>query len=165
MKSPVVVARTNAALQNMPGVAISSFQFPELPGAGGGLPLQLVITTPNEFRSLFEVGRRCAGENQTNHQFVYTDLDLAFDSATMHIAINRDKAGAYGVTMQDIGATLSAMMGTVTSTVSLNGRSYEVIPQVERVSSVSILESLKHYYVKRQMAVRSAQNLVGRAEK
>ena len=146
-KAPVVVARTNAALQNMPGVAISSFQFPELPGAGGGLPLQLVITTPNEFRSLFEVASDALAKIKTNHQFVYTDLDLAFDSATMRIKINRDKAGAYGVTMQDIGATLSAMMGDGNvNRVSLNGRSYEVIPQVERQFRLNP-ESLKHYYV------------------
>ena len=146
-KAPLVVARTNAALQNMPGVAISSFQFPELPGAGGGLPLQLVITTPNEFRSLFEVASDALAKIKTNHQFVYTDLDLAFDSATMRIKINRDKAGAYGVTMQDIGATLSAMMGDGNvNRVSLNGRSYEVIPQVERQFRLNP-ESLKHYYV------------------
>jgi multidrug efflux pump len=146
-KAPKVVERTNAALQNMPGVAISSFQFPELPGAGGGLPLQLVITTPNEFRSLFEVASDALAKIKTNHQFVYTDLDLAFDSATMHIKINRDKAGAYGVTMQDIGATLSAMMGDGNvNRVSLNGRSYEVIPQVERQFRLNP-ESLKHYYV------------------
>ena len=54
-KAPVVMNRTNTALQDIPGMAFSSFQFPELPGAGGGLPLQLVITTPNDFRNLFEI--------------------------------------------------------------------------------------------------------------
>jgi multidrug efflux pump len=65
----------------------------------------------------------------------------------MHITINRDKAGAYGVTMQDIATTLSAMMGDGNvNRVSLNGRSYEVIPQVERQFRLNP-ESIKHYYV------------------
>ena len=103
--------RTNTALQDIPGMAFSSFQFPELPGAGGGLPLQLVITTPNDFLNLFEIANDAWSKIKTNHQFVYTDLDLSFDSATMHISIDRDKAGAYGVTMQDIAAALSTLMG------------------------------------------------------
>lgn len=146
-KAPVIVQRTNTALQNIPGVAISSFQFPELPGAGGGLPLQLVITTPNEFRNLFEVATEALAKVKTNRQFVYTELDLAFDSATMRIVINRDKAGAYGVTMQDIATTLNAMMGDGNiNRVSLNGRSYEVIPQVERQFRLNP-ESVRQYYV------------------
>ena len=44
-----VVNRTNGVMQSIPAVAVSSFQFPELPGAGGGLPLQFVITTRNNF--------------------------------------------------------------------------------------------------------------------
>jgi multidrug efflux pump len=146
-KAPVIVQRTNAAMQDIPGVAISSFQFPELPGAGGGLPLQLVITTPNEFRSLFEVASNALEKIKANRQFVYSELDLTFDSATMHIAIDRNKAGAYGVTMQDIATTLSTMMGDGNvNRVSLNGRSYEVIPQVERQFRLNP-ESIKHYYV------------------
>ncbi len=147
-KAPVVMNRTNAALQDIPGMAFSSFQFPELPGAGGGLPLQLVITTPNDFRNLFEIANDAWSKIKTNHQFVYTDLDLSFDSATMHISIDRDKAGAYGVTMQDIAAALSTLMGDGNvNRVSLNGRSYEVIPQVERQYRLNP-EAVNHYYVK-----------------
>lgn len=146
-KVPLVLNRTNLALQGLPGVEISSFQFPELPGAGGGLPIQLVITTPNEFRNLFEVATEALAKIKTNPMFVYTDLDLTYDSATMHISIDRNKAGAYGVTMQDIATVLSTMMGDGNvNRVSLNGRSYEVIPQVERKDRLNP-ESLNQYYV------------------
>ena len=44
-----VLTRTNASMQDLPAMTVSTFQFPELPGAGGGLPLQFVITTRNNF--------------------------------------------------------------------------------------------------------------------
>ena len=80
--------------------------------------------------------------------FVYSELDLNYDSATMKIKIDKDKAGAYGVTMQDIGTTLSTMMSDgYVNRIDLNGRSYEVIPQVERKWRLNP-ESMKNYYVK-----------------
>jgi multidrug efflux pump len=143
-----VMERTNADMQNIPEMTVSSFQFPELPGAGGGLPLQYVITTPNNFESLFQVADEMLKKVQANPKFIYSELDLAYDSATMRISVNRDKAGAYGITMQDIGVTLSTFMSDgYVNRIDLNGRSYEVIPQVERKYRLNP-ESLKRYYVR-----------------
>ena len=143
-----VLKRTNAAMQDIPEMTVSSFQFPELPGAGGGLPLQYVITTPNNFESLFQVAEGILQKVKANRQFVYTEMDLAYDSATMRITVDRDKAGAYGITMQDIGVTLSTMMSDgYVNRIDLNGRSYEVIPQVERKYRLNP-ESIKRYYVR-----------------
>ena len=113
-----VMKRTNAQMQDIPEMTVSSFQFPELPGAGGGLPLQYVITTPNNFESLFQVADEMLQKVKANPKFIYSELDLAYDSATMRISVNRDKAGAYGITMQDIGVTLSTFMSDAMSTVS-----------------------------------------------
>ncbi len=143
-----VLARTNAAMQDMPAVAVSAFQFPELPGAGSGLPLQFVITTPNNFASLFQVAMDVLAQVKAHKAFVYSELDLTFDSATMRIQVDRDKAGAYGITMQDIGLTLGTMMSDgYVNRIDLDGRSYEVIPQVERKYRLNP-ESLKRYYVR-----------------
>ncbi len=143
-----VMNRTNAGMQDIPEMSVSSFQFPELPGAGGGLPLQYVITTPNNFESLFQVASELMAKVKANRQFIYSDIDLAFDSATMRITVDRDKAGAYGITMQDIGLTLGTMMSDgYVNRIDLDGRSYEVIPQVERKYRLNP-ESIKRYYVR-----------------
>ncbi|MCG6461190.1 efflux RND transporter permease subunit, partial [Vibrio parahaemolyticus] len=102
--------RVGALVQGVPGMAVTAFEMPELPGAGSGLPIQFVITTPNNFESLFTVASDVLSEVASSPMFVYSDLDLKYDSATMKIKIDKDKAGAYGVTMQDIGITLSTMM-------------------------------------------------------
>ncbi|MEZ8094860.1 multidrug efflux RND transporter permease subunit [Photobacterium swingsii] len=143
-----VVKRVTGLVKDIPEMAVTAFQMPELPGAGSGLPIQFVITTPNHFESLFQVATDILGDVKANPMFVYSDLDLNYDSATMKINIDKDKAGAYGVTMQDIGITLSTMMADgYVNRIDLNGRSYEVIPQVERRYRLNP-EAIKGYYVR-----------------
>ncbi len=143
-----VLDRVANLVKDIPGMAITTFQFPELPGASSGLPIQFVITTPNSFESLFLVAGEILAAAQSNGQFVYSDLDLNYDSATMKIRIDKDKAGAYGITMQDIGITMGTMMADgYVNRIDLDGRSYEVIPQVERKYRLNP-ESIKGYYVR-----------------
>jgi multidrug efflux pump len=143
-----VTGRVGKLVQDVPGMAVTAFQMPELPGAGSGLPIQFVITTPNSFESLFQIATEVLTDVKGSPLFVYSDIDLNFDSATMKINIDKDKAGAYGVTMQDIGITLSTMMADgYVNRIDLNGRSYEVIPQVERKYRLNP-ESMNSYYVR-----------------
>ena len=129
-------------------VATTAFQMPELPGSSGGLPVQFVITTSNPFESLVSIASDVLAATQANPNFVYSELDLAFDSATMNITIDRDKAGAYGVTMQDIGITLGTLLSDgYLNRIDLDGRSYEVIAQVERKYRLSP-DKLGHFFVK-----------------
>lgn len=143
-----VAKRVGELVKDIPGMAVTAFQMPELPGAGSGLPIQFVITTPNSFESLFQIATEVLTSVSGSPLFVYSDLDLNFDSATMKINIDKDKAGAYGITMQDIGITLSTMMADgYVNRIDLSGRSYEVIPQVERKFRLNP-ESMNHYYVR-----------------
>ncbi|QDZ89350.1 multidrug efflux RND transporter permease subunit [Shewanella decolorationis] len=135
-------------VKHIPGMAITTFQMPELPGASSGLPIQFVITTSNSFASLFQIGTGVLEKVQKSPLFVYSEINLKFDSGTMKLHIKRDLAGTYGVTMQDIGITLATMMSDgYVNRINLDGRSYEVIPQVERKLRANP-ESLANYYVK-----------------
>jgi multidrug efflux pump len=141
-------ANLTGDFNNIASVATTAFQMPELPGSSGGLPVQFVITTSNPFESLVEIATDVLGATKANANFVYSELDLAFDSATMNISIDRDKAGAYGVTMQDIGITLGTLLSDgYLNRIDLEGRSYEVIAQVERKYRLSP-EMLGEFFVK-----------------
>ncbi|OIN29391.1 efflux RND transporter permease subunit, partial [Vibrio barjaei] len=89
-----VANRVGGLVADVPGMAVTAFQMPELPGAGSGLPIQFVITTPNSFESLFTIATDIWTDVQKNAQFVYSTLDLNYDSATMKINIDKDMAGA-----------------------------------------------------------------------
>ncbi|PQJ68270.1 multidrug efflux RND transporter permease subunit [Photobacterium angustum] len=135
-------------IKDIPQMSVAAFQMPSLPGAGGGFPVQFVITTPNNFKSLFQVASDMLTKVKDNPMFVFSDLNLKYDSADMKININKDKAGAYGVTMQSIGNTLSTMLaGGDINRVDILGRSYKVIPQVERKNRFNPSD-LNNYYVK-----------------
>jgi len=125
-KNPKQLAETlKPAFNSVAAMATTAFQMPELPGSSGGLPVQFVITTANPFESLVSIASDVLAATQANPNFVYSELDLAFDSATMNIKIDRDKAGAYGVTMQDIGITLGTLLSDgYLNRIDLDGRSY-----------------------------------------
>ena len=79
--------------------------------------------------------------------FLAVDSDLAFNTPKVKIDINRSKANELGVTMESIGSTLAVMVGgNYINRFDLQGRSYQVIPQVPRVDRLTP-ESLANYYV------------------
>ncbi|EOD78877.1 RND multidrug efflux transporter [Grimontia indica] len=129
-----VSANINAEAKKLPGINATAYQMPSLPGASGGLPIQFVITSPADFETLYAVGNKILEKAKASPLFVYTDVNLKYDSGLVQLKIDREAAGAYGVTMQAIGATLGTMMsGGYINRVNIDGRSYEVIPEVERV--------------------------------
>lgn len=134
-------------VKTIPGMAITTFEMPQLPGASSGLPIQFVITTSNPFESLFEIGMGVFEKVKKSPLFVFSQVDLKYDAGNMNIQVKKDIAGSYGITMQDIGKTLSTMMGDgYVNRINLEGRSYEVIPQVARKNRTGP-EALQGYYL------------------
>ncbi len=118
-----------------------------LPGADG-LPLQFVITTTTDYRSLNEVAQRLKEKAEQSGMFIYNDIDLKFEKPQTIVEIDRDKAAAYGVRMQDIASTLSTLTGgDYINLMNLYNRSYQVIPQVARIDRLDP-DKLGQFYVK-----------------
>src|ERR1700760_2441117 len=79
--------------------------------------------------------------------FIVSDSDLAFNQPTVNVKIDRSKASDLGINMANIGNTLSTLLGgNYVNRFNLEGRSYQVIPQVPRNIRLSP-ESLGGYYV------------------
>jgi multidrug efflux pump len=80
--------------------------------------------------------------------FIVSDSDLQFNNPVVRLKIDRSKASDLGLSMQDIGNTLALMVGeNYVNRFNLNGRSYEVIPQVPRADRLTP-DRLTQYYVK-----------------
>ncbi len=131
------------------GINAPVIELPSLPSPGaGGLPVEFVVNTINDYRSLAQVMETFRGEAYGSGLFAYIDIDLKFENPTVVVRVNRDKAGAYGVTMASIGTTLATMMGGGRiNRTSIDGRSYEVIPQVPRAERLTP-DSIRRFYVK-----------------
>ncbi|MCP3698445.1 MAG: MMPL family transporter [Aliivibrio sp.] len=140
----------NKEAKKLSGINAIAYQMPSLPGASGGLPIQFVITSSASFETLFSIGSNVLAKAKASPNFVYTDINLKYDSGLVKLSIDREAAGAYGVTMQAIGQALGSMMsGGYINRVNIDGRSYEVIPQVERIYR-SNPDMLSQYYVTAQ---------------
>jgi hydrophobe/amphiphile efflux-1 (HAE1) family protein len=140
-----VVARRE--LSKVVGLKTAAFSLPPLPGSGGGLPMQFVMSTTQDYRVLSQVMDRLEQEAKASGLFSYTDVDLRFQNPTVVLTVDRDKAGAYGISMADIGtAWLTMVSNAYVNRMSVQGRSYRVIPQAPRVERLTP-ESLTSYYV------------------
>ena len=136
-----------AQLSKIEGVNAFAFNLPPLPGGPGGLPIQMVINTTNGFQSVYEEMVKLKDAARKSGLFIVADSDLDFNQPVVRVKINRAKANDLGITMAQIGSTLSTLLGgNYTNRFNLEGRSYQVIPQVPRGLRLSP-ESLSNYYV------------------
>jgi multidrug efflux pump len=119
-----------------------------LPATIGGLPIQMVIYSPADYRSIYLQMEKIKAAARKSGMFIVVDSDLDFNQPVIHVKIDRSKANELGVTMQSIGDTLALLVGeNYVNRFNLGGRSYEVIPQVPRADRLN-QESLTRYYVK-----------------
>ncbi|MEI8393571.1 MAG: MexW/MexI family multidrug efflux RND transporter permease subunit [Rhodospirillaceae bacterium] len=130
------------------GMQVFAFNLPPLPGTSGGMPVQMVIYSPTDFRTVFTLMNEIKTRARKSGQFIVVDSDLDFNSPVVRVHINRAKANDLGITMQSIGMTLALLVGeNYVNRFDFAGRSYQVIPQVPRAERLTP-ESLSSYYVK-----------------
>ncbi|MBF0372898.1 MAG: multidrug efflux RND transporter permease subunit [Alphaproteobacteria bacterium] len=136
-----------ADLAAVTGINVFMVSPPALPGSTGGLPVQMVISAPSDYRTIWDAMERIKDAATKSGLFIVTDSDLRFDSPVVRLTVDRSKAADLGVSMQAIGDTLAVMVGgNYVNRFNLNGRSYEVIPQVPRDQRLTP-ESLTRYWV------------------
>jgi multidrug efflux pump len=137
-----------AKLNGIEGMRAFAFSLPPLPASIGGLPVQMVIYSTGDFVSIYNTMNKIKDAARKSGLFIVVDSDLDFNQPTIRIDVDRSKANELGVTMQSIGDTLALLVGeNYVNRFNLQGRSYEVIPQVPRVSRLN-QDALTQYYVK-----------------
>ncbi|WP_028079920.1 efflux RND transporter permease subunit [Solimonas soli] len=130
------------------GANIFAFLPPSLPGSDGGLPVQFVITTTQPFENLHQVSDAVMQKAQATGKFWVLDNSLKFDAPQTVVSVDRDKVALMGLSMQDVGQALGAMLGGgYVNYFSIAGRSYRVIPQVEQKHRLNV-DQLKDYYIR-----------------
>lgn len=143
----VVQPELQGKLGQIAGFQIAVFPRPSLPGSGGGLPVQFVITSDADYGKLDQVADSLIGPAMQSGKFVFLQKTVDFSRPRINILIDRDRAGDLGISMREIGISLSALLGSGNiNRFSLEGRSYKVIPQVARQFRLD-REMLNSYYI------------------
>ena len=143
-----VLPEMQGVLSQVAGFQIAVFPRPSIPGSSGGLPVQFVITSDRGFDELTDVANQLVGRGMGSGNFMFLKKSIEMDRPVMRVEIDRDRAGDLGITMADIGRNLSTMLGGgYVNRFSMEGRSYKVIPQVERRYRLDA-ELLSDYYIR-----------------
>jgi multidrug efflux pump len=137
----------SAELSKIAGVRVIPITPPALPGSGGGLPVDFVIASTAEPRQLAELASGIVQKAMASGLFMYVDTDLKFDQPQTEVVFDRDKLRSEGVDLSQAGRDLSTLLGgNFVNRFSIQGRSYKVIPQVQRSDRLTA-EQLKDVYV------------------
>jgi len=128
---------------------------PEPLPAGGQYPVELVLRSTADHREMLEYANKLTLYANTEANagggaptFFFADTDLKYDLPQVEIDIDKDKVASMGLNLTDIARDLGAMLGGGYVNRFVNdGRSYRVIPQVERGQRLNA-EQLLDYHVR-----------------
>jgi multidrug efflux pump len=121
-----------AKLSRIPGLDMAIYVPPYLPGSSG-LSIGFVLQTTGDFQQLSAVSDSFLARLRASGLFSYADKDLKIDQPQTTIVLDRDKLSALGLTINDLAASLNAMLGgSYTGFFSADQRSYKVEPLVAR---------------------------------
>ena len=125
-------------LATIPGVRAPAFLPPALPNPGT-FPVEFVIASTASHEELIRYAQQLVLAAAKSGQFAFPPLtDVRIDQAKGEIVIDRDRVASMGLTMQAVGADLSAMLGgNFVNRFSMDGRSYKVIAQIERMERLT----------------------------
>ena len=131
----------------VPGIRAPAFLPAALPSAGT-FPVEFVIASTASHEEILRFSSKIVEEAVKSGLFAFPPIsDVRIDQAKSEIVLDRDKLGSMGLSMQQIGADLSsALSGNFVNRFNIDGRSYKVIPQIERAGRLTT-DDLKDLYV------------------
>ncbi|MGI6680825.1 MAG: efflux RND transporter permease subunit [Bdellovibrionota bacterium] len=121
-----------AQVAQVPGVRTIVMTPPPLPG-GSMFPVEFVITSTDEPRILLEYANELVKAGMESKKFMYIDTDLKYDLPESKLILDHEKIGTMGLNLSDIGQDVSIFLGgNYVNRFNMQGRSYKVIPQINR---------------------------------
>jgi len=125
-----VQAQLQQAVADIEGSSIFAFQVASLPGSSGGLPVQMVLRSAQDYPVLYQTMEVLKQRARESGLFSVVDSDLDYNNPVVKVSIDRAKAASLGISMQDIGESLGVLVGEqYLNRFALFGRAYDVIPQ------------------------------------
>ena len=130
------------------GVEGFVFSPPTLPGAGGGLPITVVIQSIHSPQRVYEVADEVRQKAQATGRFIVVQNSLAFDAPQVTLTVDRDRAASLNVPVSDVGGTMGLLVGGGSvGQFDRDSNSYDIITQVPQEFRDNP-EALGHFFVR-----------------
>ncbi|MBQ0798639.1 MAG: efflux RND transporter permease subunit [Porticoccaceae bacterium] len=158
-------AEMQRKVSEIAGMETVLFARPSLPGTGGGLPIQFVVTSDADYAELDQIADELIGRAMGSGIFAFLQKGSTFSRPKATLVIDRKLAADLGISMQQIGRDLSSFLSDNDSNrFNLVGRSYKVIPQVDDASRLNV-DKLDNYYIKTENGEQIPLSALVRIEK
>lgn len=145
-----VQAEVQGRLDKVSGVQAFVFGVPSLPGTGGGLPIQFVVQSTEPADRVYAVAEEIKNRAMASGKFIVVQNSLSFDTPKVNVVIDRNRAAALGVSVAEIGNTLTLLVGeNGISKFDREARAYDIITQVPERFRMNP-ESLEAFFVRSQ---------------
>jgi multidrug efflux pump len=120
-------------LSQIPGFQIFATTPPALPG-GSNFPIEFLITSTADAKHMLEFAQKLQMKAAMSGMFFFPpQIDLKYDQPEAKVVLDRDKIGAMGLDLNQVGNDMAAALGgNFVNRFNIAGRSYKVIPQIER---------------------------------
>ncbi len=125
-------------LQKIPGIRIFPTTPPALPG-GGDFPVEFILASTAETGEILEFANQLQRKAMQSGMFAFPPLiDVKIDQPQSEFVIDRDKVASLGLNLGEIAGDLGGLVGgDFVNRFDISGRSYKVIPQVQRVGRLN----------------------------
>jgi multidrug efflux pump len=133
-----IMPEVQQKLQKLPGIQIFPVTPPALPG-GGDFPVEFIIASTADTRQILDFAQQLQLKAMKSGIFAFPPIiDVKIDQPQSDFIIDKDKVASLGLNLGQIGNDLSGMVGgDFVNRFSISGRSYKVIPQIERVGRLN----------------------------
>jgi multidrug efflux pump len=135
-------------VSQIPGIRAFVATPPSLPG-GGQFPVEVVIGAVAEPDVILDFAQKLQQKAAASGKFAFPpSIDTKIDQPEVELVMDRDKVASLGLDMATVGADLSTLVGgNFVNRFNLGGRSYKVIPQLQRIERLNASQ-LSDTYVK-----------------
>jgi len=129
------------------GVRAPMFVRAPLPSPGL-FPVEVVIASTASHEEILRFAQQLVKKAGESGQFAFPPIvDVKIDQQKTEIELDRSKLAALGLNMRDVGTDLSTLLsGGFVNRFDIDGRSYKVIPQIERASRLTP-DQLRNVYI------------------
>lgn len=119
-------------MASLAGLRVIPIVPPPLPG-GSDFAVEMIISTPGDIEELMDVARSLVQQAFASGVFMFADADLKYDLPQAQIVPDADALSTLGLDMGVVGNNLRSVLGgDYVGRFEIAGRSYKVIPQLER---------------------------------
>jgi multidrug efflux pump len=139
--------QVQAKLEAIPGIQMFPVMPSALPG-GDSFPVSFILTSTADPERILDFAKQLQLKAMQSGMFSFPpQIDTKIDQPQSQVVFDHDKVASMGLDMQKVGADLSASIGgNFVNRFNIEGRSYNVIPQIKRTERLNP-EQLQNIYV------------------